>query len=75
MNYPARWVKNDQYVEIETATSEQGNVLVVASNIPWALLPLEFRESEPGGNEFRCRAFHELVRSWAEQRGFLPSEA
>lgn len=73
MTSTERWMKEEQYVEIEHAVTGTGSVLIIASNIPWELLPLEFKEAVPENDTLRCCALYDTVCSWAGQRGFHPA--
>ena len=73
-NAPVRWVKGAEFIEVECAssTSSTGPVFVIASNRPWAGLPLDFKEQVSIADEDARLRLYRGVKAWAEVNGFLP---
>lgn len=71
-----RWNKGDEYIELERATSVdgKGEVFVIVSSVPWAVLPVEFREQVPA-NGGAPAALRDAVASWAHSNGFKEATA
>ena len=75
MKFTDRWTKKQQYVEIEEAVSENGPIYIVATNVAWPLMPLEFKNSVPVTSLLAVSTFRNAVGDWAVQNGFTRSEA
>lgn len=72
-----RWNKGDEFIKIERVTSVDDNreVFIIATNLPWAVLPLEFKEKVPVLNGAASASLRETVASWARSNGFTKAGA
>ena len=65
-----RWVRGDQFLELEGVIGDKGPALVINTNVPWEKLPLELREQHPLAEHSRCMSMYKAARTWSAQAGF-----
>ena len=66
-----RWVKGNEFIELETALSvDKGTVVVVSSSRELPTLPVEFREQVPLKDDQAVNALRAAVERWAEKNQF-----